>query len=428
VERSKMKELLAWKSSKNRKPLIVAGARQVGKSWLVKHFGSQYYTGTTWVINFDLQKDIHAIFEKNLHVNRIIFELELALNIKISLDEDLVFFDEIQACPNAIASLRYFYENMPQLHLIAAGSLLDFEFRNIPFPVGRVDIMDLYPMTFYEFLLARKKNNLAELILNAAININESYTTYFEDELHLYMIVGGMPEVVANFIEYNDLEKTNNIQKTLLYTYEQDFKKYRPIVNSDCLDDILENIVQRLGNQIIYTKLSERFGSATIKKGVDVLTTARLLHTVPNVSVSGLPLIKAGKQFKLFYLDIGLLIQKSGLDYRSLYTKKTLIAAFNGALAEQFVLQQLVATHNNDVCYWARTEQGASSEIDFVLTKLDQIIPIEVKAGKSGSLKSLHYLLSNNNHIKKAIVFSNAKFGVEAKVHFVPLVYAGHYL
>jgi uncharacterized protein len=423
-----MQELLAWKSSKNRKPLIVAGARQVGKSWLVKHFGSQNYTGATWVINFDLQKDIHAIFEKNLDVNRIIFELELALNIKISLDVDLIFFDEIQACPNAIASLRYFYENMPQLHLIAAGSLLDFEFRNIPFPVGRVDIMHLYPMTFYEFLLARKKNNLAELLLNAATNINESYTTYFEDELHLYMIVGGMPEVVASFIEYNDLEKTSNIQKTLLYTYEQDFKKYRPIVNSDCLDDILENIVQRLGNQIIYTKLSERFGSATIKKGVDVLTTARLLHTVPNVSVSGLPLTKAGKQFKLFYLDIGLLLQKSGLDYRSLYTKKTLTAAFNGALAEQFVLQQLIATHNNDVCYWARTEQGASSEIDFVLTKLDQIIPIEVKAGKSGSLKSLHYLLSNNNHIKKAIVFSNAKFGVEAKVHFVPLVYAGHYL
>jgi uncharacterized protein len=374
-----------------------------------------------------LQKEIHSIFNKNLDVKRIIFELELALNIKINAEHDLVFFDEIQACPNAIASLRYFYENMPELHLISAGSLLDFEFRNIPFPVGRVDILHIYPMTFLEFLQARKKDNLVQLLLNAKAKFNESYTTYFDDELQLYIIVGGMPEVVANFVNNNDLAAVSQIQKALIYTYEQDFKKYRPTVNSDCLDDILENIIKLLGNQIIYTKLSERFTSATVKKGVDVLTTARLLHTIPNVSVAGLPLTKAGKQFKLFYLDIGLLVQKSGLDYKSLYTKKALTSAFNGALAEQFVLQQLVATYNIGVCYWARTEQGASSEIDFVLAESGEIIPIEVKAGKSGSLKSMHYMLSNNKHINKAIVFSNAKYGVEDKVHFVPLVYAGHY-
>ena len=226
MNRTKIAALIAWKGKHNRKPLVLNGARQVGKSWLVKHFGNTHFSGKTIIINFDLQKDIHGIFDKNLDVKRIIFELELVLSIKISITDDLVFFDEIQACPNALASLRYFYEEMPALHLIAAGSLLDFEFRNMPFPVGRVDIMALYPLTFYEFLLARNRDNLAKLLTEPLENFNETYTQYFEEELNLYMIVGGMPEAVSNFIKYNDLESVKAIQNNLLYSYEQDFKKY----------------------------------------------------------------------------------------------------------------------------------------------------------------------------------------------------------
>ncbi len=422
--RVKIEELIAWKSKNGRKPLILNGARQIGKSWLVKHFGENNFEGKTIVVNFELRKDLHVVFKKNLDVKRIVFELELALNLKIEIGKDLLFFDEIQTCPDALMSLRYFYEDMQALHLIAAGSLLDFEFRNIPFPVGRVDIMNMYPMTFFEFLLARGKENLASILKMPSENFQESYSQYFEDELNLYFVVGGMPEAVADFVENQDLQRVHDIQDNLLYTYQQDFKKYKPSVSSDCLDDILENIVKYLGNQIIYTKLSERFTSATIKKGVDVLKTARILHLVPNVSVAGLPLTKSGKQFKLFFLDIGLLVRKSKIDYRNLYNRKELTVAFQGAIAEQFVAQQLLAS-TNELQYWARTEQGASSEIDFVLETKGKILPIEVKAGRSGSLKSLHYLLEHNQHIEQAVVYSNARIGIEGKIHFVPLLLAG---
>ncbi len=423
--RTKIEELKGWKNKENRKPLLINGARQIGKSWLVKHFGTEHFTGKTIIVNFDLQKDIHHIFDKNLDAKRIIFELEIALNTAINVETDLVFFDEIQACPNALASLRYFYEDYTELYLIAAGSLLDFEFRNVPFPVGRVDIMAMFPMTFYEYLLAMEKDKLAQLIQAPVEEFDESYAQFFEEELNLYFIIGGMPEAVADFKKNKNLENVKSIQNNLLYTYEQDFKKYQPTVNSDCLDDILENIIKLLGNQIVYTKLSDGFTSPTIKKGVEVLKTAKILHSVPNVSVSGLPLTKAGKQFKLFYLDIGLLVRKSGIDYSNLYIKKELTAAFQGALAEQFVMQQLIAKKDVDPKYWARTDKGTSSEIDFVMVENGKIVPIEVKAGKSGSLKSLHYILEHNPHIEKAIVYSNARLGQEGKVHYIPMIFAG---
>jgi predicted AAA+ superfamily ATPase len=198
-------------------------------------------------------------------------------------------------------------------------------------------------------------------------------------------------------------------------------------MNSECLLDILENGTKFIGNQIIYTKLSQRFTSPTIKKGVDLLLTARLLHSVPNVSVSNLPLVASGKQFKLFFLDVGLLLRISNLEYQNLYIKKELSAAFKGMLSEQFVAQQLICQKEQNTFYWARTESGASSEVDFIILKNNSITPIEVKSGKSGSLKSLHYLLENNKHIEQAIVFSLAKRGKENKIEFVPIYWAGQF-
>ncbi len=423
--REKIKELLLWKDKKNRKPLIVNGARQVGKSWLIKHFGEEHFDGKVIVINFERSRDLHNIFKQNLDVKRIIFELNLALNISIEATKDLLFFDEIQACPEAMGSLRYFYEDMPDLHLIAAGSLLDFEFRNQPFPVGRVETLNLYPMTFYEFLKARGKENLAQLLKTPIDNLPEKVERFFEEDFNLYLIVGGMPECVKFFTENNDFQGVKDIQNDLLYTYEQDFKKYQPSINPDCLLDILENGTKFIGNQIIYTKLSERFTSPTVKKGVDLLRMARLLYAVPNVSVSGLPLVASGKQFKLFFLDVGLLLRKSNLDYQNLYIKRELSAAFQGMLTEQFVAQQLMAQTIQKIYYWARTEAGASSEIDFVIVNDSKIVAIEVKSGKSGSLKSLHYLLNRYDNIEKAIVFSQAKQGMEGKIQFIPIYWAG---
>ncbi|MBC7641209.1 MAG: DUF4143 domain-containing protein [Flavobacterium sp.] len=214
-----------------------------------------------------------------------------------------------------------------------------------------------------------------------------------------------MPECLKYFTVTNDLFGIKNIQDDLLYSYEQDFKKYQPNINADCLLDILKNGTKFIGNQIIYTKLSDRFTSPTAKKGVEVLRTARLLHSIGNVSVSSLPLTSSGKHFKLFFLDVGLLLRKSNLDYQNLYLKKELSVAFQGILFEQFVAQQLVAQTNQKTFYWARTESGASSEVDFVILKDNNIIPIEVKSGKNGSLKSLHYLLDKNPTIDKRLFY-----------------------
>ena len=425
--RNKISDLITWKSKKNRKPLIVNGARQVGKSWLIRYFGKEHFDGKIIEVNLEKNKDLHSIFKGNLDVKRILFELGLALNTKIEEGKDLLFIDEIQSCPEALGSLRYFFEEMPNLHIIAAGSLLDFEFKNQPFPVGRVETMNLYPMNFYEFLKARNKNNLVQLLEMPYKEVPNEVEHYFEEDFNLYLIIGGMPECVNYFIETNDLLGLKKIQDDLIYSYQQDFKKYKPNMNSECLLDILENGTKFIGNQIIYTKLSQRFTSPTIKKGVDLLLTARLLHSVPNVSVSNLPLVASGKQFKLFFLDVGLLLRISNLEYQNLYIKKELSAAFKGMLSEQFVAQQLICQKEQNTFYWARTESGASSEVDFIILKNNSITPIEVKSGKSGSLKSLHYLLENNKHIEQAIVFSLAKRGKENKIEFVPIYWAGQF-
>jgi len=425
--RNKISDLITWKSKKNRKPLIVNGARQVGKSWLIRYFGKEHFDGKIIEVNLEKNKDLHSIFKGNLDVKRILFELGLALNTKIEEGKDLLFIDEIQSCPEALGSLRYFFEEMPNLHIIAAGSLLDFEFKNQPFPVGRVETMNLYPMNFYEFLKARNKNNLVQLLEMPYKEVPNEVEHYFEEDFNLYLIIGGMPECVNYFIETNDLLGLKKIQDDLIYSYQQDFKKYKPNMNSECLLDILENGTKFIGNQIIYTKLSQRFTSPTIKKGVDLLLTARLLHSVTNVSVSNLPLVASGKQFKLFFLDVGLLLRISNLEYQNLYIKKELSAAFKGMLSEQFVAQQLICQKEQNTFYWARTESGASSEVDFIILKNNSITPIEVKSGKSGSLKSLHYLLENNKHIEQAIVFSLAKRGKENKIEFVPIYWAGQF-
>ena len=423
--REKINNLIIWKNKSTRKPLIVNGARQVGKSWLIRHFGATHFNENLIEINLEKSKNLHEIFKPDFDVKRVIFELNLALNTTIVSGTNLLFIDEIQSCPEALGCLRYFYEDMPDLHIIVAGSLLDFEFRNQPFPVGRVEIMNLYPMTFYEFLKARNKNNLVSLLDLPFDAVPDNINSFFENDFMLYLIVGGMPECVKYFTETNDLLGIKTIQDDLLYSYEQDFKKYQPNINADCLLDILENGTKFIGNQIIYTKLSQRFSSTTVKKGVDVLRTARLLFSVQNVSVGSLPLTVSGKQFKLFFLDVGLLLRKSNIDYQNLYIKKELSAAFKGMLSEQFVAQQLIAQTEQKTFYWARTESGASSEVDFVILKENKIVPIEVKSGKSGSLKSMHYLLNKNPSIENAIVYSEAKRGKIDTIDFVPIFWAG---
>ena len=426
IQRDKLQDLINWKTKINRKPLILNGARQVGKSWLVSKLGEIAFSGNILTINFEKRKEVHQVFKKNLVPERIILELGLILDTNIEVGNTLLFFDEIQDCPDALMSLRYFYEEMPNLHLIAAGSLLDFAYSTNPYPVGRVETLDIFPITFFEFLKAKSpKNSAYSLLSDKNFDIPDSLLDKLESEYLEYLIVGGMPASLKYYFETKNFEGVLKIQDDLLYSYEQDFKKYKPQIDEECLKDVLKNSIQYIGNQIIYTKLSDRFTGPTIKKAHELLKTARLIHRVENVSVSKLPLTVSGKRFKTFYLDIGLLVRKKGLDPKNIYLKTDLYAAFQGELAEQFVAQQLVSSLGSELYYWAREAGSASAEVDFVIAKDGEIIPIEVKAGKNTKIKSMVNLLESYPNIKKAIVYSTKNQKAEGKIEYIPIYLAG---
>lgn len=422
MKRISEKYLEEWALKINHKPLIIRGARQIGKSYSVRHLGQTFFKGNFVEINLEKNPSLHAIFKQDFVVSNIIQDLELVLNISITPGKTLVFIDEIQECPEAILALRYFYEEMPILHVIAAGSLLEFVLSDISFPVGRVEQLNMYPMTFVEFLWAINKSKIADLLQQKPIQQSQVVLDQFKTHLQQYFIVGGMPEAVNTFVKTNSYVAVQAIQADLLFTYQQDFHKYKPAVNTDCINDVLQNTVQKIGQQIIYTKLSERFTMPTIKKAFEVLANARLLHKVSNVSLAGLPLTPTGKQFKAIFLDIGLLIKHSGLNIAKELEQQSLLALFKGALAEQFVGQEIVASQNT-LNYWARTEKNSTAEIDYVIVKEGEIIPIEVKSGTKGALKSLHVLFENYPNIKKAYIFSEAPLGMVEQYHFMPIGY-----
>jgi uncharacterized protein len=411
-----------WAEKKEHKPLLIRGARQIGKSWSVRNLGKTYFRNNYIELNLEKTPSLHAIFKQDFVVSRIIQELELVLNVTIVPGKTLVFIDEIQECPEAILALRYFYEDMPQLHLIAAGSLLEFVLTDISFPVGRIEQLAMYPMTFVEFLWATGKSKLAELILQKPKIQSELVNQEIKAALQKYFIVGGMPECINTFVKTNSFTAVQAVQADLLFTYQQDFHKYKPAVDTDCINDVLQNTVQKVGQQIVYTKLSDRFTMPTIKKAFEALTNARLLHKVKNVSVAGLPLTSAGKQFKAVFLDIGLLVKFSGMNIAQEMKTDTLLGMFKGALAEQFVGQELIALQN-ELNYWARTEKNSTAEVDYVIANEGSILPIEVKSSAKGALRSLHVLLKNYPNITKAYIFSEAPLGTIDQFNFVPIAY-----
>lgn len=411
-----------WADKTQRKPLIISGARQIGKSWSVRNLGNAYFKGNFIEINLEKNPSLHKVFKQDFIPSRIVQDLELILNRGIEVGKTLLFIDEIQECPEAILALRYFYEEMPNLHIIAAGSLLEFVLGDISFPVGRVEQLSMYPMTFVEFLWATNKSKLAEVLQKQPQPQSSIVIQEIKTALQKYFIVGGMPECVLTFVKSNSYLAVQSLQSDLLFTYQQDFHKYKPAVDTDCLNDVLQNCVQKVGQQIIYTKLSDRFTMPTIKKAFEALKNARLIHKVSNVSVAGLPLTTSGKQFKAIFLDIGLLVKYSGINTAKELENESLLGMFRGALAEQFIGQEIIATRN-ELSYWARTEKNSTAEVDYVIVKEGEIIPIEVKAAAKGALRSLHLLLETHTNINKDLVFSEAQLGVAEIINFVPLAY-----
>jgi len=422
------KKLLSWKNSRRRKPLIVRGARQVGKTWIIKNFGDRYYK-TVVTIDFERERDLHSFFEKSLDPVTIKQSIEIIKKIKIVPKETLLFFDEIQSCPRAITALRYFYEEMNEIHIIAAGSLLEFALSEISFPVGRVQFLNMYPMTFAEYLMATENQTALEIINSEPKTLPEPVHNSILSELRTYFFIGGMPESINVFIETGSISNAFEVHKELITTFHDDFSKYAPYADKHCLSDVFKNVAKNIGHQIKYTRLSESFSSPTIKKAFETLLKAKIIKKIPSLSSITPPfnLNISLKKFKTLLLDIGLWQHLSGIsDYLEL-TKSDLSNIYRGALAEQFAGQELICATDGETFYWARDKKGSSAEIDYLVTIDGKPYPVEIKSGKAGSLKSMHMVLKNYPECPFGIVFSTRSFEklAEQKLIFLPLYYSG---
>ncbi|MCB1160409.1 MAG: ATP-binding protein, partial [Leptospiraceae bacterium] len=282
MERLIQYKMRVWKDSDRRKPLIIRGARQVGKTYTIKEFGKKYFQHTV-VIDFEKERNIRTIFENSLEPQKIIQSLELITKKPIIPGKSLLFFDEIQACPDAIIALRYFYEEMKELHVIAAGSLLEFSISEISFPVGRIQFLNMYPLNFQEFLLATGNDKAATLISNVSMDINEWEHDILLRELRTYFFIGGMPESVKAFRETASILESHEIHKELLQSFREDFSKYAPQSDKQCIEDVFYNSAKNIGNQIKYTNLSDSFSSPTVKKALETLIKAKLITKVPSI-------------------------------------------------------------------------------------------------------------------------------------------------
>lgn len=421
-------QLISWKNHRYRKPLIIWGARQVGKSFSVLDFGRKYFNGEVHVFDMEKSPELHRIFEKDLDVKRILSEFEIAVNKKINVENDLIFIDEIQNCSRALSALRYFYEDVPQLHVIAAGSLIEFALRDISFPVGRVQIMQMYPMNFLEFLYACGKEINAETISSPPKVLQESLHESILEDLKNYFFVGGMPEAVRVFTESGSLRTAFEVQKDLIATFRQDFSKYAGRSDKNCLNDVFLGTARNVGKQVVYSTLSEGFTGPTTKKALRLLVEARIVSRVRSASPSGLPLGTSAseRKFKALFLDIGLMQHASGLRTDVEYAKSDLLAIYRGALAEQFVGQEFLTAGHDELFYWSREAKSSSAEVDYLIVKKGTVIPVEVKSGPSGKLRSLQLLLDKYKNIRQSYVLSMRQFYEEQgrKITYLPLYYA----
>jgi predicted AAA+ superfamily ATPase len=428
MDRLFTQKLEDWKNSSGRKPLIIRGARQVGKSYTVAWFGKNSFIGRIHTVDLEKHPDWHGIFERNLDPFRIVSELEIILNAKITAGTDLLFFDEVQAAPKAIMALRYFYEEMPGLHVIAAGSLLEFAMKDISFPVGRVSLMTMTPMNFYEFLKACQKDKLAEIILSEPEKLPDSIHTALLDSLREYMYIGGMPQCVNVWRETRSMAEVFNLQNDLAGTYKQDFSKYAPYVDKRSLDYALGAVAKNIGHQVIYTRLSDEFTGPTNKKAIDLLTLARVVSKVHAASPASLPLsaTASDKRFKALLVDTGILRSLNQLPSNIEYLKNDLLQMYHGALAEQFAGQEFIASGLENLYYWSREAKSSSAEVDYLIVKNNKICPVEIKGGAAGKLRSLHLLLREFPNVDQGYVLSTAPFGVmpSQKIVFLPLYYA----
>ena len=383
--------LKEWKNKADRKPLIIRGARQVGKTWLMKELGRLSYEQTIYV-NFDTDTIAKSLFTQDLDVTRIVRGLEIAYGVKIIPERTLIILDEIQEVPQALSTLKYFYEQLPEYHIVTAGSLLGVSLHEAnSFPVGKVDFMSLYPLTFFEFLEALGKNNLLELIETKDFEMMKIFRNEFIENLRLYYYIGGMPEAIVKFISTSDYNEVRNIQKNILFAYEMDFSKHVPYREIPRLRMLWKSIPIQLAKEnrkFMYNQVKEGSRAKEYENALLWLSDCGLIKKVSRISKPAMPpgAYEDLKAFKVYLLDVGLLGALSELSARTLIDGNRIFTEFKGALTEQYVCQQLAAS-NVPLFYWSR-ERG-NAEVDFVIQNGENILPVEVKAETNLQAKSL---------------------------------------
>lgn len=392
MKRNELDWLKQWKISETRKPLIIRGVRQVGKTWLMKEFGRSEYQKTAY-INFESSPALQSLFVQDFDIPRILLALRITSGTEIEAGNTLLILDEIQEAQGGLTALKYFYENAPQYHVISAGSLLGVALGGkTSFPVGKVDFLDLYPFDFVEFLEALSEQALATLLQTHHWESLKTFKTRYIERLKQYYYVGGMPEAVVSFAQKNDFSAVREIQRRILIGYEQDFSKHAPHAIVPRIRMLWNSIPVQLAKEnrkFIYGAIRQGARAKDYEAAINWLIDCGLIHKVKNVSKPAMPL-KAYEEtdaFKLFLVDIGLLSAMSDLDVRSLLDENSTLEEFKGALTEQYVLQQLVAQKKIGIYYWS--PDNARSEIDFLLQIDNQIVPVEVKAAENLKSRSL---------------------------------------
>jgi len=426
MKRSLIAELLEWQTKPVHLPLLLRGARQVGKTWLVEYFGKTYFE-TLVSVNFELSPEYIACFD-SLKPKEIINKIEILSQQKILSGSTLLFLDEIQLCPNAIMALRYFKEQLPDLHIIGAGSLLELALtqQGMSMPVGRVQYLYLKPLSFAEYLQTTNNGNLLEFIENIRLG-DETPDVIHQTALKFvreYMILGGMPMVVDSYLKTNSFTECQAYQTILLRTYSDDFSKYAKSARHKYLQQVYNQTPGLVGQQVKFVRLSPNMDPRFLKDAISDLKKAGVIFPVYSTSASGLPLLTHlnEKKFKLLFLDVGLMKRASKLDIDLLFAEDLMLLD-RGAIAEQFVGQELLAYQDPfdepQLYYWAREDKSSTAEVDYVLNFDSSIVPVEVKAGKTGRLKSLH-LLMKEKKLSTGIRISTHKLRMDDNILSVP--------
>ena len=428
MKRFAMQYLKKWKAKENRKPLVIRGARQVGKTWLMKEFGKKEYQQTAYV-NFEGNKRLKSLFSGDFDTRRIITAIQIETGVPIQAENTLIIFDEIQETEGALTSLKYFQENAPQYHIIAAGSLLGVALhQKTSFPVGKVEFLELYPLSYFEFLSALGEQPLLDLLNNKDWPLIKNFKEKYIHYLRQYYFIGGMPEAVLSFKNHNDFLEVRAIQKQILSAYEQDFSKHAPYSIVPRIRMLWNTIPAQLAKEnkkFIYKVIKPGARAKDYELALSWLIDCGLIYKVTRALKPGIPLkaYEDNQAFKLFVVDVGLLAAMGDIDAKTLLEGNHIFEEFKGALTEQYVLQQLKTISGLSIHYWSA--ERSSSEIDFLVQYAGAVVPIEVKAEENLQAKSLKAFCQRYSP-SQAIRTSMSDYRMESWLTNIPLYAIGN--